>query len=453
MSGESWVGGDIAGLQHMGASLSAAPADMRGVISSLGTKVDDLVGDAGWQGDAAESFLKRWSADAITAGGLSEAVAQVGSIIGDLATKLQQVDNVLYGAAHTAQQHGVPIGSDGRVQAMITSPDAAVEQAARQYSQEYDEAMDLAKGFRLDAASKLSEVYDQISAGDGSPTAPDQWVTLSNYIRALYTVPDEKNRRFLKDADMKIQSAGATMRQARKDLRAERAAYRAKGLKVPGANPAKVAHSDAVQQFDDLKAELARAEAGEGDLPLSKALNTRLGDIAREIPALDKLGAKLGDMLDFAKDIPVLDIVATGAAGALEMPDDMDKGWSAGHAAIADLGSAAIGLGAGVAATVALASAPVAFVTVTAGVVAIGVGDIAYQAFHENWKEDVDQHGFVDGVATGAGHVFENTGKDMAHIGEGVGHLAKDAGEGVAHGVEHVGSGVANVAKKVWDWL
>jgi uncharacterized protein YukE len=442
VSAESWIGGDIAGLQHMGASLSAAPADMKGVISSLGAKVEDLVGDAGWKGDAAESFLKRWSADAITAGGLSEAVAQVGTIIGDLATKLQQVDNVLYGAAHTAQQHGVPIGPDGRVQPMITSPDATVDQAARQYAQEYDEAMNLAKGFRLDAASRLSEIYDQISAGDGSPTAPDQWVTLSNYIRALYTI-----------VDTKIQSAEATMRQARKDLRAEKAAYRAKGLNVPDTNPAKIAHSDAVQQFDDLKAALARAEAGEGDLPLSKALNTQLSDIAREIPALDKIGAKLGDMLDFAKDIPVLDIVATGAAGALEMPEDMDKGWSAGHAAAADLGSAAIGLGAGVATTVAFASAPVALIVGGAGAVAIGVGDLAYQAFQENWSEDFHEHGFVGGMATGVEHVGENTGKDLGHMLEGAGHLAKDVGEGAWHGIEHAGSGVADVAKKVWGWL
>ncbi|HEX5114982.1 MAG TPA: hypothetical protein VFW65_07270 [Pseudonocardiaceae bacterium] len=54
MSGESWVGGDIAGLQHMSSSLSAAPADMNGVVSALGAKVEDLVGDTGWKGDAAE---------------------------------------------------------------------------------------------------------------------------------------------------------------------------------------------------------------------------------------------------------------------------------------------------------------------------------------------------------------------------------------------------------------
>ncbi|HEX5114988.1 MAG TPA: hypothetical protein VFW65_07300 [Pseudonocardiaceae bacterium] len=401
---------------------------------------------------AAESFLKRWSADAITAGGLAEAVAQVGSIIGDLATKLRQVDNVLYGAAHTARQHGVPIGPDGRVQPMITSPDATVKQAARQYSQEHDEAMDLAKGFRLDAASKLSEVYDQISTGDGSPTVPDQWVTLSDYLRGLYAIPDQKNRRILEQADTKMRSAEATMRQARRDLKTEKAAYRAKGLRVPGDNPAKVAHSDAIQQFDDLKAELARAEAGEGDLPLSRALNLQLGDVAREISGLGKIGTKLSDILNFAKDVPVLDIAAAGATGGLQMHDDMDKGWSADHAAIADLGSAALGLGTG-AAIVAIATAPVALVAVGAGIAAVGVGDLAYQAFQENWQEDFHQHGAVGGFATGVGHVGENVGKDMAHIGEGAWHLAEDAGQEVAHGAEHIGSGVANVAKKVWDWL
>ncbi|MGA9308869.1 MAG: hypothetical protein WBV74_00665 [Pseudonocardiaceae bacterium] len=54
--------------------------------------------------------------------------------------------------------------------------------------------MQLAKGFRLDAASKLSDLYDQISYQPSHQNNPDQWATLGDYVRGLYAVPDEMGR-------------------------------------------------------------------------------------------------------------------------------------------------------------------------------------------------------------------------------------------------------------------
>jgi hypothetical protein len=424
MASRSWVGGDIAGLGNMGTSLSAAPADMKDVVDTLSGKVDALVNDAGWQGDAAENFRKKWSTDAITSGGLSDVVGQVGAIFSDLASKLQQVENALHDAANEAAKQNVPIGPNGNLMPMMTanppSPQvAATLKAAQTYSQEYTAALQMAEGFRLNAASSLSDLYDQIGP-DGSLGTPDQWTTIGDYLRGLYTVPNEKNSRILKDGDAKLQAAKDGMNQARKDLKAAKSAYQAKGLKLPSSSDAKLAHSKALSELDDLKTNLSAAKAGDGELSLSNFLNTKLGDIAHEIPVLSKF-SKLEGLVDAIKDIPVIDIAASGAVAALQYKDDVNKGWSPGHAAGADFGAAAIGLAAGAGATVALATLPAWGTVAGAGVVAVGVGDIAYQAFQENWSEDDAQHGgFWGGTLAGTGHVFENVGKDVAHMGEDV---------------------------------
>lgn len=424
MASQSWVGGDIAGLANMGTSLSAAPADMKGVVDELSSKVDALVNDTGWQGDAAENFRKKWSTDAITSGGLSDVVGQVGAILSDLATKLQQVENALHDAANEAAKQHVPIGPNGNLMPMMTANPpsqqvSATLQAAQTYSQEYTAALQMAEGFRLNAASSLSDLYDQIGP-DSSLGTPDQWTTIGDYLRGLYTVPNEKNSRILKDGDAKLQAAKDGMNQARKDLKAAKSAYQAKGLKLPSSSDAKLEHSKALSELDDLKTNLSAAKAGDGELSLSNFLNTKLGDIASEIPVLSKF-SKLEGLVDAIKDIPVIDIAASGAVAALQYKDDVNKGWSSGHAAGADFGAAAIGIGAGVGATVALATLPAWGTAAAAGIVAVGVGDIAYQAFQENWSEDDAQHGgFWGGTLAGTGHVFENVGKDIAHMGEDV---------------------------------
>lgn len=54
----------------------------------------------------------------------------------------------------------------------------------------------------------------------------------------------------------------------------------------------------------------------------------------------------------------------------------------------------------------------------------VGVGDLAYQGFHEHWAEDIHQHGVAEGVLTGIAHMGENTGKDPEDMFVGIGHGA-----------------------------
>lgn len=196
---DSWLGGDLAGMQSMGQIMKSAPQEMNEVVRALSSRVEALVGDAGWRGDADESFRKAWTANSIQAGALSDVVSQVGTVVDDLSAKLQDIENVLYDAAHAAQKKGVPIGPSGEPQPIMTATGttdphgAAVAQASADYAETYDSAMRVAQGYRLNAAKQLSDLYDEISFDPGKQNNPDQWVTIGDYLRGLYVLPGEKN--------------------------------------------------------------------------------------------------------------------------------------------------------------------------------------------------------------------------------------------------------------------
>lgn len=425
MVSESWVGGDIAGLHGMASIMQGAPAEMRDVVHVLSTKVDDLVNAAGWSGDAADSFRKAWTADSITAGSLAEVVDSVGGIIGDLASNLEKVDNALYDAAYAASKQGIQVGPRGEPPTMATSArpspqEAATVTALQTYVQEYDSAQQLAEGFRLDAAQKLSDVYDEIRFDPGLRNKPDQWVTIGDYLRGLYAIPDERNRAATAKIPQQIRDMQDRIKRVRADLKAVKVKYAAKGLKLPSGNPDSVAHKQVFSELNELKTKLQAAEKGEGDLPLGKALNTKLADVAK----LGKIGSALPDFLKFTKEIPVVDIVAAGLSAGFQTKEDIEKGWSPAHAVSVDYGAAATGLAAGAGITALAATAPidvpVLLVAGVGGAVAVGVGDLVYQGFHEHWAEDIHDHGVVGGVLTGTWNMITNTGKDFEKMGEGV---------------------------------
>ncbi|HEY6423211.1 MAG TPA: hypothetical protein VIY28_08215 [Pseudonocardiaceae bacterium] len=412
-------------MHTMAAMTSGAPAAMRDVVHALSTHVDDLVGAAGWSGGAAEAFQKRWTADSISAGSLADVVGNVGDVLRDLANNLDKVNTTLYNAAYEATKAGAPIGPDGTPGTSVSpagAPAGPAETALQTYCDEHDAAMQLAKGFRLDAATKLSDLYDQISYQPGRQNNPDQWTTLGDYVRGLYAVPDEKARM------TRGQLAGMDERikKARQDLRAAKEEYAAKGLKLPDGNAAKAAHKGVFAEFRQLKAGLESAERLEQKLPLSAELNSKLSDIGKAIPEIGKVTSNLPE---FLKEVPVVDVLATGAAVGFQVKDDMEKGWSGQHAVAADVTAGAIGLGAG--AGLAIACGPGIFVAAGAGAVAVGVGAFVYQGFHEHWSEEIHDHGVVGGIVTGVKHMGLHAGQEFVDIGKGMGGAAT----GVWHSV------------------
>jgi uncharacterized protein YukE len=437
---ESWVGGDIAGLQTIGATMAPAREKIEDVVRALSTKVDSLSDDAGWSGVAAEVFKGVWAENALQAGGLAEVVVSVGSTLGGLGDTLRKIEDALYDAATKAQARGAQIGALGVPDTLVVTgnpqaPDVvAARQAQADYAAAYATAMHVAQGYRLQAADALSTIAEQVEPGEGLKRADA--LTVADYLRGLYAIPNEGNLRTRATAPDAINKAHDELKESRTEYRAARDAYAAEGLKLPALDPAAVAHSVPLQAIKELSNDLAAAAAGLGEQPFSRALNTKLGGLAELLP--DARFA-LPEGLGFLRDIPVVDVVASGLIAELQTHDDVEKGWSSTEAREKDYAAAAIGLVGGVAATTAGAaglaamgvSAPVWLVAAGGGLVVAAASDTAYQAFHEHWSEDIHDDGVVKGLLVGGAHVGENVGTDAKNLGVGIGHAASSIWHGI----------------------
>lgn len=97
----------------------------------------------------------------------------------------------------------------------------------------------------------------------------------------------------------------------------------------------------AADQLDSLEGRLAGLENGSSRMPYDRYLNYKMADVLR--------GSELAEGAPrFLKEIPVIDVAATVAAGGLEAKQDHDEGWSWGHSVLVDVGGSLVALGAGV---------------------------------------------------------------------------------------------------------
>ncbi|MGQ5638294.1 MULTISPECIES: WXG100 family type VII secretion target [unclassified Streptomyces] len=427
--GDSWVGGDIGGLRTMAETYKNAKDKLDGVVKPLSTAVDKLVGDAGWKGEAAESFRAKWSEDALTAGGFAELVHSAGEILETLANALSTCEKSLQNAQHIAAGKGVSTDAKGAPLPMMTAnPPSAEDQKAisamNDYAKARDEILHTAQHARLVAAKDLQSLCDQVTKGDA--TSPGDKVTLADYLRGLYAYDAEDARAGGIEARKHLDAAKAEAQAAKKELRAERKAYQKAGKALPKDLPAKSAYRDAVTKVDALEQDLARADHGSTALPYDRALNVKLADAAEAL----RVGEGLEKVPDFLKEIPVLDVAAAGACGLLEASDDHDKGWSWQHSIAVDGGANLAGLAAGTAVTAGLVAlapvdVPVAVVAGVGGGIVIGATGIIDHSFHEHWSEDIHDHGVVGGILHGSGHVLSETGDDFVRLKDDVWHGIK----------------------------
>jgi uncharacterized protein YukE len=440
----SWVGGDIAGLQAMGTAMAAAKDKTGEIGKTLDQRVDALADDSDWSGESAERFRKVWSANSIQVGLVNSAASQAGTTIKTLGDELQQLETDLHNAAAQYQAKGVPIGPNGAPEPVVVTGDPSknpardVLQAAKEYKELYDSTMLLARKARTDCADSLSDLLQGIQpTGDakGGGAKPEDWATASDYVRGLYAVPNEQ----LKNAD-KLAAELADARQRFKDtrpaLKAAKAEYAAKGLKLPATSDAALAHSNALKDLNEAADKIGQTAVPKGVLPGSDWLNVKLGDLPMVFGTGGALAKALPKELEFLKDIPVLDVAATGFIGVQQASEDHDKGWSTVRSYATDLGAGVLGLGAGaVAVAIAPEAAPVLAVAAISGGIVVGVGNIAYDAFHEHWSEDVHNDGVLAGIGEGAWHSawggIKDTGSQIADVGETTWNGAKSLWHGV----------------------
>ncbi|MFG2782824.1 WXG100 family type VII secretion target [Streptomyces prunicolor] len=420
--GDSWVGGDIAGLHTMATTYKNAKDKLDDVVRPVTSAVEKLVGDAGWKGDAAEEFRAKWSEDALTAGAFASMVSEVGDILGTLADALSTCETALQNAEHVATGKGVSMGDKGVPLPMVTAnPPGAADQKTISAMTEYDtvrkQVMHTAQHARLVAADKLSGLYAQVTA----PVSTGDKITIADALRGLYAYDAEDARAGGIKARAELDDAKAEAQAAKKEMRAERKAYQKAGRGLPKDLPAKGAYGDAVMKVDSLEEAIARADVGSSKLPYDRVLNVKLADAADAL----RLGKGLEAVPEFLKEIPVLDVAAAAACGLVEAKDDHDKGWSWQHSVTVDVGAAVGGVAVG---ALAVAAAPVEGAVAVA---AVGVGaailgtDVLDHSFHEHWSEDIHDHGVVGGVLHGVGNVASETGDDVVRLKDDVWHGIK----------------------------
>jgi uncharacterized protein YukE len=419
---DSWVGGDIGGLRTMAETYKNAKKKLEDVVHPLSSAVEELVGDANWKGDAAETFRAAWSEDALTAGAFAGLVHDAGDILDTLVGALSACETALQNAEHIAVKKGVPMGAQGAPLQFVTSdPPSADEQRTISAFGEYDkvrtEILHTAQHARLVAADKLRGLYAQVTA----PVSPGDKITLADMLRGLYAYDAEDARAGGKEARTLIDGAKEEERAAKKELRAERKAYQKAGRSLPKDLPAKSAYRDAMTKVDSLEEDIARADHGSTKLPYDRALNIKLADAAEAL----RVGRSLEALPEFLKEVPVLDVAAAAACGLVEAKDDHDKGWSWQHSVVVDGGAAlgGVAVGAGV-----VAALPVEGAVALAGVgvvAAVGATSLLDHSFHEHWSEDIHDHGVVGGVLTGTGHVFTETGDDGVRMAKDIWHGVK----------------------------
>ncbi|MEU5533911.1 hypothetical protein [Streptomyces sp. NPDC020362] len=400
--GDSWVGGDIDGLRTMAETYKNAKDKLDGVVKPLSGAVEKLVGDASWQGDAAETFRGKWSEDALAAGGFAELVHAAGEILETLADALSTCNTSLQNAHHIATRKG-----------------AAADPDMKEYNKARDEILHTAQHARLVAAQQLQGLYDKVTSKDGS-VSPGDKTTLYDALRGLYAYDAEDARAGGIEARKHLDAAKAEALDAKKKLRAERKVFQQQGRKMPADLPAKSAYRDAVTKVDALEEDIARADNGSTKLPYDRALNVKMADAADAL----RMGKGLEALPDVLKELPVLDVAAAGACGLIEAKDDHDKGWSWQHSIAVD-GTANVG---GLVAGTAVAAALLPAEAPAVAVAAVGVGAVVVttsvidHSLHEHWSEDIHDHGVLGGVAVGSGHVLKETGEDLGRLGKDVWH-------------------------------
>ncbi|MGW4975505.1 WXG100 family type VII secretion target [Streptomyces mirabilis] len=419
---DSWVGGDIGGLRTMAETYKNAKKKLEDVVHPLSSAVEELVGDANWKGEAAETFRAAWSEDALTAGAFAGLVHDAGDILDTLVGALSACETALQNAEHIAVKKGVPMGAQGAPLQFVTSdPPSADEQRTISAFGEYDkvrtEILHTAQHARLVAADKLRGLYAQVTAS----VSPGDKITLADMLRGLYAYDAEDARAGGKEARTLIDGAKEEERAAKKELRAERRAFQKAGRALPKDLPAKSAYRDAMTKVDSLEEDIDRADHGSTKLPYDRALNIKLADAAEAL----RVGRSLEALPEFLKEVPVLDVAAAAACGLVEAKDDHDKGWSWQHSVVVDGGAAlgGVAVGAGV-----VAALPVEGAVALAGVgvvAAVGATSLLDHSFHEHWSEDIHDHGVVGGVLTGTGHVFTETGDDGVRMAKDIWHGVK----------------------------
>jgi uncharacterized protein YukE len=429
----NWIGGDIGAIAALASRLEGYPGQIRGIIEPIGQRVDGLVHDAGWFGDAAGAFRQTWEVEAKGAVALVEVLATVGSVLRGLAGTLGEIEGALERAAEDALAAGVHIGPDGRPVDQPAGTPLSVQQAASTYVQEWQAVTDMAGRARYDANARLQEVLNIVGppedAGSGRTPRADELVNIGDYIRGFWSLAPA-TKKLLQGRIPDLKAARKAALQKFHEARAQR-------FSSADAQAIKNARRDTLQALQAASSDMKSWEKAASKVPLAKLLDVRLSDLGK-FGELVRGAAGESELLRSLADIPVVDMVAAFAATVPMTINDVQEGQSWWTALPEELSSNVIGIGAGAVAGFAITAGIGAAVSLPAlvvvgpavvvgGAVAVGVGDFVSEAWHEHLDEDIHQYGIVGGVGHAVANTAGRTANDMVGLVQSTGNLVTGA--------------------------
>jgi uncharacterized protein YukE len=427
-----WVGGDIHGLAAFAGTLYGYVPGMGDVVTALNKQVNQIVTDAGWQGQAAQAFAGNWEKVSAEVNAVGLMVIQTGSIVDRLAAELSTIENALEDAASQAAAHGVQIGAAGQPPGVCYG-NATQESWRVWYSTFYQRCLADANEARTQAAGELVKLTGAATSGTPSDVATQvgEGNTIADLLADLLATPTA----YARDVADKVEEAKAKLKKANKAWDdAQKAARRANGQYGKMPDEPKAGLAKAKGEVKSVEAELASAQEHEN--AVSKLLATRSSDLPGLRSVAD--GFEKGSLLRVAADVPVVDVVAGGLSTVLNAQADVQSGvpgWVSYPLETANtVGTIALAtvVGGAVAGAAVFAGAPalgVAAGAAAGAVVAYGVGDYVHNLIAD-LPQQWDQHGAL-GLVTDFGAAGVSTWNDTAHLASDVGNLASGAWHGI----------------------
>lgn len=431
---EDWIGGNIRGLSAFAGTMYGYVPKITNVAEVLEKQVSDLVSAAHWQGAAAAAFSTAWDKDSKQALKLSSAADNIGDIVDELAVNLARIESTLEEAAAEARSRGAQIAANGvPTNAQAPSemdrfpPDGPGQSAANSYLMTYESSLEEAQQAREEAAGALAKYCQSVT---GMTLA--ELITVGDLAGDMIALP-AANQDIVNKRILKLEEDEKEIEEEEKEGKLTEAEAKAR----LAADEKELAHD---------RAELARDI--EEDTEASKLLSTSIGDFGKNAKSLltrlaggapaagdtaDAIGADAGvldKMVDFGKDIPVIDVAAAAIGTGLSTYSDVKSGQPIYTALPEEAASNVAGVAAGAAVGGALMTAVGgglvggAVAAAGAGVVAFGVGDFTDHMVH-NWGADVHTYGYYNGIQYDVGSSAIQTGQDVVGLGKDIGHEAE----------------------------
>ena len=403
------IAGDIGGLNGIVFQMNQATSPLNDVVNALDGVVSRLVGDTGWNGDAAKLFTGVWEQDAAAVSILASNVGSACAAITTLVAALTSAQGECDAAARAAATAGVrfdPSGGPtpgqqltGAAATALTAYQGAVATAQAQAQQAREDAK--AHLAAMLAILDPSASPDLMSASEGA--------SISSLMHDYFYLPTGRRQAMLsKDI--------SSLQDYYKQLKTGQTPLTRREAQQAGADIRKVVKS--------LTADKEAVEVFETETLKGKYLNTTIADLLDA----EKVDSRL---IRIADQIPVLDLLAATVGTYAQAKYDHELGWSWNHAIAVDGASNVLGIG-------------VEIVTAETGPLAPVFGYLATSALSEythnvTWDLNVHNHGVVAGVGLSVWQGADDTWNNDVVGG------VEQAGNAVVHPIATV--------KKIWHGL